>query len=190
MLFDAATHRRPTDTPRLPAPPPPAFAIAALALSAILAAHLPLAHIPAALAIACGAPTLIWVDLDVMRLPDAMLRPITLTCTAAITIACGITQDWPGLARAITATVIVTAAAAGLALLGPLGLGDVKLVAPLAATTGWSSAGTVLTWLLIATATSALAGLALLALRRADRHSWIPYGPGLLAGWVAAMVLS
>jgi leader peptidase (prepilin peptidase)/N-methyltransferase len=72
---------------------------------------------------------------------------------------------------------------------GGLGFGDVRLGVVLGWYLGWQAMGLPLVALFLAFLLSALAGLALVALRRAGRRSALPFGPFMAAAAVLALVL-
>jgi prepilin signal peptidase PulO-like enzyme (type II secretory pathway) len=65
------------------------------------------------------------------------------------------------------------------------GFGDVKLVFPLALLMGWPNA---FTGVFLAFLFGAVAGIALLALRRAPKDRLLPFGPFLVAGTLVALL--
>ncbi|HMA46261.1 MAG TPA: prepilin peptidase, partial [Frankiaceae bacterium] len=70
-----------------------------------------------------------------------------------------------------------------------MGYGDVKLAGLLGLTLGWLGWGAVLLGLVAGVGCGGLAALGVLALRRAQRRTRIPYGPFLLAGALAGALL-
>jgi len=71
-----------------------------------------------------------------------------------------------------------------------LGLGDVKLAALLGLPAGWLGWETVWVTALLPFLLGGLAALALVATRRATRHTAIAFGPYLLLGWALALMLT
>jgi leader peptidase (prepilin peptidase)/N-methyltransferase len=70
-----------------------------------------------------------------------------------------------------------------------LGWGDVKLSGVLGLYLGWLGPAALVTGLFLGYLTAAMAGLALLTMRRASRKSHLAFGPFLLAGTLAAVLL-
>ncbi|SDG60319.1 prepilin peptidase [Klenkia brasiliensis] len=142
---------------------------------------------------AAAAVVLAGVDLAVHRLPDVVTLPALAVLAAAVT-ADALT-DGTG-RRALTGLLLGAAAFAvgvGLRLLAPagLGFGDVKLLAPLGLLLGWWGGGQlVLTGVLLGLLAGALVSLVLLATRRAGWRTAVPFGPPLLVGAAAALVLA
>ena len=132
-----------------------------------------------------------WVDLDVHRIPDGLLRPGAALVAALLVVATVATGHWTRLAAAT-----VSGAAAYLALFllalpawGGPGYGDVKLAAVLCGALGWLSP-----WLagVAGVAGFVLSGVVvtvLLLARRVTMRSPVAFGPGLVAGAVLALGL-
>lgn len=135
-----------------------------------------------------------FVDLDEMYIPDR----VSIGGLAFGLAASGL---WPELHDAATpwggfaASLIGAATGAGtLALLGwvgsrifgqeAMGLGDVKLMGAIGALFGW---GGVVFVFLLSSLTGAATGLTLVALRRRELRSAIPFGPFIALGAVAWM---
>ncbi|MGF0118752.1 prepilin peptidase [Promicromonospora sp. Marseille-Q5078] len=135
-----------------------------------------------------AAVALVWIDLDVHRIPDRILGP-----TAAGLV---VTLLWGGIVEGpqVWLQAAVGAAAFGLpflllALFGPMGRGDVKLAVVtglLVGPMGWSAGVTAIA------GTFLLGGLVgagmLLRGRRRDDH--LAYGPMIIAGAALAAVTS
>ncbi|MET8831780.1 A24 family peptidase [Streptomyces sp. NPDC004608] len=131
------------------------------------------------------------VDIRVHRLPDLLTLPLAAAIPAALGLAALLPAhagDWP---TALLATPALAALYLALHLLNPSGLafGDVKLSLAAGASLGWYGWPTVLVGTFTAFASGALYGLLLIALRRANRRSTIPFGPFLLGGVYAGVVL-
>ena len=71
-----------------------------------------------------------------------------------------------------------------------IGWGDVKLSGVLGLYLGWLGVSALVAGLFLGYLLAALAGLGLLAARRATRKSQLPFGPFLLAGTLIAILLS
>ena len=133
------------------------------------------------------------IDARVQRLPDALTLPsypVALVLLGAAALA------GPDGARHFL-TALAGMAGAWLffllqALIYPAGIGwgDVKLSGLLGLYLGWLGVGALVTGLFAGYLLAAVAGVALLAARRASRKSLLPFGPFLLAGTVIATLLS
>jgi leader peptidase (prepilin peptidase) / N-methyltransferase len=139
----------------------------------------------------CGAP-LAAIDAAVRRLPDVLTGAAFAGVAACLALAAGLYHGWPDLGRAGAGA----AAVAGFFLLlavarpGSAGLGDAKLGLGVGALAAWMSWGTVLAAVFAAFVLAALVALALIVSRRAGLSSSVPFGPFLLAGCLAAVLLA
>jgi leader peptidase (prepilin peptidase)/N-methyltransferase len=140
----------------------------------------------------CGVP-LAFVDARVRRLPDVL----TLTCCGGLavllTAAAGLDDRWASLLRAGIGAVAVAGMFLLLALARPgsAGLGDAKLGLSTGALAGWFGWGVLLQSVFAAFLLAAAVGLVLIAARRATlRAGSLPFGPFLLAGCLAAVLLA
>lgn len=127
------------------------------------------------------------IDLDVHRLPDAIVLPSYPVMAALL----GVASLAPGTGTG--AAALLRAAIGGVALFalyfllmvikpGGMGFGDVKLAGILGAALAWLGWGS---WVIGAFAAFVLGGvfsLGLLAARRAGRRTAIPFGPWMLVG--------
>ncbi|AVZ40534.1 MULTISPECIES: A24 family peptidase [unclassified Dietzia] len=144
----------------------------------------------AALAVACAV--LVPIDLAVHRLPDVIVVPLYPVLLAALGAAAMVTGDWGALGRAAAAALALLALYFTLAFINPsgLGLGDVKLAGVLGLFLGWLGWYYVLVGTLAAFAINAVVALVLLAIRRANRHTGIAFGPAMIAGAAVTAWLS
>lgn len=147
--------------------------------------------LPAYLYLASVSVPLALIDLRVHRLPNSLTLsayPATATLLALPAAAGG---DWPGYGRAMAAAAALLAFYAVLHVINPagMGLGDVKLSAPLGALLGWLSWATLLRGALAGFLLAAVIGVALMLAKRAGRKSALPFGPFMLAGaWLAILL--
>ncbi|MCT7356993.1 A24 family peptidase [Streptomyces sp. 15-116A] len=131
------------------------------------------------------------VDFRVQRLPD----PLTLPFAAAALTLLGLTALFPEHAGEWT-TALLGALALGagyfvLFLINPggMGFGDVKLALGAGAVLGWYGWPTVLLGTLAGFLSGALYGGALVVARRAGRKTAIPFGPFLITGTLAGLLV-
>lgn len=126
------------------------------------------------------------IDLEVRRLPDALVLPGYVVAPVLLGLCSGVTQDWAALLRALASAGAATLAFLLLALFSPmadgLGLGDVKLAGVLGVLLGWLGWTNVLMGLLSGFVLGGAAALVLLLSRRADRTSHMSFGPAMLLG--------
>lgn len=157
-----------------------ATAAAALVLAAFL--------LTAAAGVLLGA-----IDLACLRLPDLIVGPtfaaalVLLGSAAAVTGTDAAAAD---LLRALAAALALAGGYLVLALLpgANLGLGDVKLCAPLGLLLGWLGWDAVLLGALLPHLINGPVALALLLSRRAGRKTELPLGPALLVGALLAVI--
>ena len=154
---------------------------ATVAAFLVLAAFLYLCAISIALAL---------IDLDVHRLPNAIVLP-AYAVGAALLVPAALLAGEP--ARLVSAGVGAVAMVAFYLLLavarpGGMGMGDVKLAGVLGLFTGFLGWGALVVGAFGAFLLGGVFSLALLVARRAGRASRIPFGPWMLAGaWLGVL---
>jgi leader peptidase (prepilin peptidase)/N-methyltransferase len=143
------------------------------------------------------------IDARCQRLPDALTLPSYPVALALLGFAALLL---PGGAGHFVGALAGLALACGVFLLqvllypAGLGWGDVKLAGLLGLYLGWLGGswlggswldqGTLVAGLFLGYLFAAVAGLVLIATRRASRKSRLPFGPYLLAGALTAILLS
>jgi leader peptidase (prepilin peptidase) / N-methyltransferase len=147
--------------------------------------------LPAFLFLAALAVPLALIDLAVLRLPDPLVGTALLGGVVLLTVAAAADGTPDPLLRAFAAAAVSGFAYVLLALVpgSQLGFGDVKLGAVLGLYLGWLGWFTVVAGLVLAPAVNLPFILGLLVARRAGRKTPVPYGPAMLAGAVAAVIL-
>ena len=144
------------------------------------------AALPAYLLFAWLTVGLIWIDLDVHRLPVGLVVPTGWWLVGLLAVASVATGDrrWLGAligAGVMGAVYLLLAVLPG----GGVGGGDVRLAPVIGGLLGWLGAGALLVGLLAGFLVGGLAAVTLLALRRAGLRSTIAYGPAMCLGaWV------
>ncbi|MFF3563465.1 prepilin peptidase [Streptomyces sp. NPDC002574] len=131
------------------------------------------------------------VDLAVLRLPDVLTLPAaagTAALLGAAALAPGHAGSWP---RALLGGLALGLLYLVLHLVNPggMGFGDVKLAPTAGLVLGWYGWDTLLAGTFTAFLLGAVTGLALLAARRAERGTPLPFGPFMLAGALAGVLL-
>lgn len=132
------------------------------------------------------------IDLAVFRLPDVLTLP-AMACTAALLGAAALLPghegSWP---RALLGGVVLGAVYFLLFLINPagMGFGDVKLAPTLGLALGWYGWPVVFAGTFAGFVLGAVAGLVLLATRRANRKTPMPFGPFMLIGALGGVLLA
>jgi leader peptidase (prepilin peptidase)/N-methyltransferase len=145
--------------------------------------------LPAYLYLASVAVALAMIDLDVYRLPDAIVLPSYVVGAVLLVPAVAVNGDWWSAGRGLIAMAALWLFYFAIALLYPggMGFGDVKLAGLLGLYLGWLGWSPVLVGTFAGFLLGGLAGAALLLTRRAGRKSAIPFGPAMLAGAMLAV---
>ncbi|SFJ96841.1 A24 family peptidase [Cellulomonas sp. KH9] len=146
--------------------------------------------VPAVLYLVAIAVALTLIDLDVHRLPNAIVLPSYLVVSGLLLVAAAGTSDWPALGRAAVGGGALWAFYLLLALVNPrgMGFGDVKLAGVLGLCLGWVGWGALVVGAFAAFLCGGLYALVLLALGRAGRGSGIPFGPWMFVGCAIGLV--
>ena len=132
------------------------------------------------------------IDLAVQRLPDRL----TLTTYPALVVLLGLAAVFEGngtaLIRAILGSLVLGTGymLLGLASAGQLGGGDIKLAGLVGLSLGWLGWQPLIAGASLGFVLAAIAGLALLATRRASLRARISFGPYILAGALLAVLAS
>lgn len=173
------------------APSVPVVLVTALVCGALAAATGPRPELAVWLLLAPFAVLLALVDRNVHRLPDPLTLPLAAASAALLGIAALLPDaggSWP---TALLGGLALGACYFVLFVINPngMGFGDVKLALSLGVVLGWYG------WLLLFVGAFAgflfgsLYGLGLMALRRANRKSAIPFGPFMIAGALVGVAL-
>ncbi|MEC5152205.1 prepilin peptidase [Cryobacterium sp. GrIS_2_6] len=127
------------------------------------------------------------IDLDTHRLPNRIVLPSYLVGAGLLGTASIVTGDYASLIRAGIGLAILWALYLVMALAYPggMGFGDVKLAGVLGLFLGYLGWGPLVAGAFAAFLLGGVFAIGLLATRRANRKSGIPFGPWMLAGaWV------
>jgi len=138
--------------------------------------------LPAYLYLAAVAIALALIDLDVMRLPNAIVLPSYLVAVVLLGTAALLGEGFGPLLRGLAAAALLWISYRVLARLGGMGGGDVKLAPLLGFYLGWLGWGPVAVGAFAAFLLGGVVGVALMATRLAGRKTRIPFGPYMLAG--------
>jgi leader peptidase (prepilin peptidase)/N-methyltransferase len=165
--------------------------VAGLALAVVAARAASVWELAAVAWLALLGVPLAFIDVAVHRLPDP-LTAAAATGTLALLAAAALTAHQPGhLGRAAIGAVALACFYLALSLIRPggMGLGDVKLAASAGAVLAWISWRAVLTGTVAAFALAAIYGGVLLVRHQATRSTYLPLGPFILIGALAAIAL-
>lgn len=131
------------------------------------------------------------IDLAVFRLPDVLTLP-ALAGTALLLGGAALLPAHQGSwGRALVAAAALGLLYGVLFVVNPagLGFGDVKLAPTLGLVLGWYGWGTVVTGTFAGFLLGALYGIGLIATRRGNRKTAFPFGPFMLLGALAALLV-
>jgi leader peptidase (prepilin peptidase)/N-methyltransferase len=144
------------------------------------------------LAVALIGAVLSFVDLAHHRLPDRLVLILYAAILVLLLIPAATGGEWSAYLRALLAAVAMFAAYFLLALIYPagMGMGDVKLAGALGLALGFLGWGYVIVGFLAAFFLGSFVGLGLMALRKANRKTPIPFGPFMIIGAVASVLLT
>ena len=137
-----------------------------------------------------GGTALAVVDFRMMRLPNKIVLPLYATGLVGLAAASALGHDWNRLTVGLICLAVFYGLFYLLAVWGPMGFGDVKLVGVLGLHLGWLGFQYAYAGILLGTVSAAVVAIALLAVRRGSwRGSKIAYGPYLLFGaWLAILL--
>lgn len=143
-----------------------------------------LAVLPALLYLVAIGVALALIDLDVRRLPDAIVLPSYPVVGALLGLAALVEHDGGAFVRALVggAALWLLYFALCVARPGGMGFGDVKLAGVLGAYLGYAGWSALLVGAFAAFVLGGVVGVALLASRRGGRRSALPFGPFMLTG--------
>ena len=145
------------------------------------------AALPAFLLFAWLTVGLVWIDLDVHRLPVGLVVPTAWWLLALLAVASLATADRRWLSGLVGAAVmgvvyLLLAVLPG----GGVGGGDVRLAPVIGGLLGWLGTAHLVVGLLAGFLVGGIAAVALLTLRRVGLRTAIAYGPAMCLGaWIA-----
>lgn len=174
-------------------PPPATVELAVLAAAVLLAfAGPPGGALPALIWWLGWTIPAILVDLAVHRLPDRLTLPAAAGTWLLLGVAALDADPGHWLRAVIGGAGLALFFASTALLLGRrgFGLGDAKLALSVGALLGWYGWPVLLFGLMLTFGLSALVSVALLATRRVNWSTHLPFGPFLLLGTTAALLLA
>ncbi|WP_394277272.1 prepilin peptidase [Luteococcus sp.] len=128
-------------------------------------------------------------DLTEQRIPNRLTATLALLGGGVVLALAGTTGAWTHLAVTAAAAAAVAGFYLLCAILGGLGLGDVKLAGALAIPLAWIHPAATITAVIIAAALGCLHALATVAKHR-DIHRRFAFGPSIALGFLAAALLT
>jgi leader peptidase (prepilin peptidase)/N-methyltransferase len=145
--------------------------------------------LPAYLAFLAGLLALAAIDLEQMLLPKRIVYTTLVIVSGLFVVAAGATGEWHRLGTAFASGAVAFAAFFTLNFINPswLGFGDVRLALLLGVGLGWLGPGTALLGFFLGFLLGAVVGLALIAAKRLERRSPVPFGVFLSAGAAIAV---
>ncbi|MEV7344032.1 A24 family peptidase [Streptomyces sp. NPDC093544] len=131
------------------------------------------------------------VDFKVQRLPDALTLSLAAAALALLGVAAAVPEHAGEWLTALFGALALGGAYFVLFLINPngMGFGDVKLVLGLGAVLGWYGWSVVFLGTFAGFLFGALYGAGLVVARRAGRKTSIPFGPFLIAGAYAGLLI-
>jgi leader peptidase (prepilin peptidase)/N-methyltransferase len=132
------------------------------------------------------------IDLDVRRLPNAIVLPSYPVLAVALTGSAWWRHDWWALARAGTgaAALLVFFCALWLIHRAGMGLGDVKLSGLIGGVLGYLSWNALVLGAFLGFLFGAVIGVAVMVTGRGTRGTALPFGPSMVAGALLALFLT
>lgn len=145
--------------------------------------------LPAYLYLAAIGVALFLIDVDVKRLPNAIVLPAYVVLPILLAVASWIEGDWGAFVRALIggAALYGFYFVAMVAYPGGMGFGDVKLAGVLGLALAWVGWGTLAIGAFSAFLLGGVFSIGLLVTGRADRKSGIPFGPWMIVGAALAV---
>ena len=149
-----------------------------------------LAAAPALLTFTALGVALSAIDLDVRRLPDALVLPAYPVLAVLLGIAAAVQGDGAALLRAALGAGALFAFFFALALAHPsgMGFGDVKLAGVIGLVLGYLGWGAVVVGAFAGFFLGAVVGVAVLATGAGGRKTAIPFGPFMVAGALLSLL--
>jgi leader peptidase (prepilin peptidase)/N-methyltransferase len=145
---------------------------------------------------AAGSVALAIIDARTKLLPNRIVFPLYGAGLAGFGLITALMHDRTAVMHLVTALVAMAVLFGlfyAIAMFGPMGYGDVKLAGVIGLYLGWLAIPAVFAGVLLGTVAAALAAVGIVVVRTVRRKSWrrmeIPYGPYLLLGaWAAILV--
>lgn len=198
-VLSVAVHRRPvtvangeTVAGRWVPAPPLLVPATGLLFAAVAVRFGRSAELPAYLYLAAIGVTLAILDLDLRRLPDAIVLPSYVVSALLLMPAGAAKHDWFGAERSVAGMFALLALFFALALAYPNGLGmsDVKLAGLIGMYLGWLSWNALFLTAIGSIFLAAMGGAMAILTKHATRHLAVPIVPCLIAAALLALFLT
>lgn len=165
--------------------------VTAAACAALATATGPRPELAVWLLLTPPAVVLAAVDFAVMRLPDVLTLPMGAAALALLGVAAALPDHGGSWTTAALGALILSGGYFVLFLINPNGMafGDVKLAVALGAVLGWYGWGVLLLGTFAGFVFAGVYGGWLVAVRKAGRRTAIAFGPFLLGGTFAGLLL-
>jgi leader peptidase (prepilin peptidase)/N-methyltransferase len=141
-----------------------------------------------AYAVVAGAGA--FIDIEVRRLPDVLTGAAAAATLGGVGLAAAATGEWARAERAVAAGAVLFVVFLAVSLLGTMGGGDIKLAVSTGVALGAHSIGATVTGVLVGFLLAGLGGLLWAAAARRGIGAHVPFGPAMVAGALAALVVS
>ncbi|GAB3597219.1 A24 family peptidase [Angustibacter peucedani] len=148
-------------------------------------------ELPAYLYLVAISVALALIDVDVRRLPNAIVLPSYGVMGALLLLPAVVDGRWDDLLRGVVGGAVLFALYFLLAFINPrgMGFGDVKLAGVLGLALGFIGWGALAVGAFAGFLLGGLYGAVLMVAKRATRKSAIPFGPFMLAGALLAVLV-
>ncbi|WP_432540388.1 prepilin peptidase [Kineococcus sp. SYSU DK002] len=132
------------------------------------------------------------IDLDVRRLPDAIVLPSYGAALVLLTVASAGTGDWGALLRAVVGGMALFFLYVVIVVVKPggMGLGDVKLAGVLGLYLAWWGWDALAVGAFLAFLLGGFVAVPMVLFTSAGRKSKMPFGPSMLAGALLALFVA
>lgn len=136
------------------------------------------------------AIALFLIDIDVRKVPNAIVLPSWAVVAAGFALTAAVQADFGNLGRSLLAGLAMGGAYLVLALIYPagMGMGDVKLAVLLGLVLGWFGWSQVVVGFFAGFLFGAVWGIGAMIVGRAGRKSTVPFAPFMILGAVFALV--
>lgn len=166
-------------------------ALATGLISALLAMRFGFSwELPAYLILAVLGVQLARIDISTKLLPNMIVLPLLLAGAALLSASAALTLSWSDMLRAIISAAILFITYLILAIISPgsIGMGDVKLAAPIGLYLGYLGWSQVFYGAAFGFVLGGVATFVLLRLKTKGTLSEVAYGPSMLAAGIGAIL--